>query len=251
MPVGQTMTISQEFAEVVRISQKIWQLTDGAFDPTIGPLVDLWGFGPVERHDSIPSSQAIVQAKTKIGFDSVVLEDQVLSKTKPVALDVSAVAKGYAVDRVADLLEMLALPDYLVEIGGEIRVSGFNSDGVAWRIAMEQPQLFAEVDRIIDITDIAVATSGDYRNYFEKDGIRYSHTIDPKSGRPIGHNLASVTVLSPSCAEADAWATAFSVIGAEQSLELAQEHDLAVYMLVRENEQFVTQSSASFDLIIN
>ncbi len=251
MPVGQTMTISQEFAEVVRISQKIWQLTDGAFDPTIGPLVDLWGFGPVERHDSIPSSQAIVQAKTKIGFDSVVLEDQVLSKTKSVALDVSAVAKGYAVDRVADLLEMLALPDYLVEIGGEIRVSGFNSDGVAWRIAMEQPQLFAEVDRIIDITDIAVATSGDYRNYFEKDGIRYSHTIDPKSGRPIGHNLASVTVLSPSCAEADAWATAFSVIGAEQSLELAQEHDLAVYMLVRENEQFVTQSSASFDLIIN
>jgi thiamine biosynthesis lipoprotein len=152
---------------------------------------------------------------------------------------------------VADLLEMLALPDYLVEIGGEIRVSGFNSDGVAWRIAMEQPQLFAEVDRIIDITDIAVATSGDYRNYFEKDGIRYSHTIDPKSGRPIGHNLASVTVLSPSCAEADAWATAISVIGPEQGLELAQEHDLAVYMLVRENEQFVTKSSASFDLIIN
>lgn len=251
MPVGQTMTISQEFAEVVRISQKIWQLSDGAFDPTIGPLVDLWGFGPVEKHYSTPSSQAITQAKTKIGFDSVVLNEQELSKTKPIALDLSAVAKGYAVDRLADLLEMLALPDYLVEIGGEIRVSGFNSDGVAWRIAMEQPQLFAEVDRIIDITDIAVATSGDYRNYFEKDGIRYSHTIDPKSGRPISHNLASVTVLSPSCADADAWATAFSVIGVEQGLELAQELDLAVYMLVRENEQFVAKSSASFDLIIN
>jgi thiamine biosynthesis lipoprotein len=248
LPIGQAMTISQEFAEVVEISQKMWQLSNGAFDPTIGPLVDLWGFGPGERHDSIPSSQTIAMTKAKIGFDSVVLKEQTLSKTKSVALDLSAVAKGYAVDRVADLLEMLALPDYLVEIGGEIRVSGFNSDGIAWRIAMELPQLFAEVDRVINITDIAVATSGDYRNYFEKDGVRYSHTIDPKTGMPIDHNLASVTVLSPSCAEADAWATAFSVIGAEQGLALANKLNLAAYMLVRENEEFVSKSSASFDL---
>ena len=248
LPIGQAMTISQEFAEVVEISQKIWQLSNGAFDPTIGPLVDLWGFGPGERHDSIPSSQTIAMTKAKIGFDSVVLKEQTLSKTKSVALDLSAVAKGYAVDRVADLLEMLALPDYLVEIGGEIRVSGFNSDGIAWRIAMELPQLFAEVDRVINITDIAVATSGDYRNYFEKDGVRYSHTIDPKTGMPIDHNLASVTVLSPSCAEADAWATAFSVMGAEQGLALANKLNLAAYMLVRENEEFVSKSSASFDL---
>ena len=248
LPIGQAMTISQEFAEVVEISQKIWQISNGAFDPTIGPLVDLWGFGPGERHDSIPSSQTIAMTKAKIGFDSVVLKEQTLSKTKSVALDLSAVAKGYAVDRVADLLEMLALPDYLVEIGGEIRVSGFNSDGIAWRIAMELPQLFAEVDRVINITDIAVATSGDYRNYFEKDGVRYSHTIDPKTGMPIDHNLASVTVLSPSCAEADAWATAFSVMGAEQGLALANKLNLAAYMLVRENEEFVSKSSASFDL---
>ena len=248
LPIGQAMAISQEFAEVVEISQKIWQLSNGAFDPTIGPLVDLWGFGPGERHDSIPSSQTIAMTKAKIGFDSVVLKEQTLSKTKSVVLDLSAVAKGYAVDRVADLLEMLALPDYLVEIGGEIRVSGFNSDGIAWRIAMELPQLFAEVDRVINITDIAVATSGDYRNYFEKDGVRYSHTIDPKTGMPIDHNLASVTVLSPSCAEADAWATAFSVIGAEQGLALANKLNLAAYMLVRENEEFVSKSSASFDL---
>ena len=248
LPIGQTMTISQEFAEVVEISQKIWQLSNGAFDPTIGPLVDLWGFGPGERHDSIPSSETIALTQAKIGFDSVVLKEQTLSKTKSVALDLSAVAKGYAVDRVANLLEMLALPDYLVEIGGEIRVSGFNSDGIAWRIAMELPQLFAEVDRVINITDIAVATSGDYRNYFEKDGVRYSHTIDPKTGMPIDHNLASVTVLSPSCAEADAWATAFSVIGAEQGLALANKLNLAAYMLVRENEEFVSKSSVSFDL---
>lgn len=251
LPVGQTMTVSQEFAEVVKISRQIWQLSNGAFDPTIGPLVDLWGFGPDERHESIPSSKTIELTKAQIGFDYVVLDEYKLSKTKAVALDLSAVAKGYAVDRVADLLEMLALPDYLVEIGGEIRVSGFNSDGVLWRIAMEQPQLFAEVDRVINITDIAVATSGDYRNYFEKDGVRYSHTIDPLTGKPIVHNLASVTVLTQSCAEADAWATAFSVMGDEQSLKLAEQLDIAVYMLVRQNGQFVPRTSAAFDLFVD
>lgn len=251
LPVGQTMAISQEFAEVVKISRQIWQLSNGAFDPTIGPLVDLWGFGPDERHESIPSSKTIELTKAQIGFDFVVLDEYKLSKTKAVSIDLSAVAKGYAVDRVADLLEMLALPDYLVEIGGEIRVSGFNADGVAWRIAMEQPQLFAEVDRVINITDIAVATSGDYRNYFEKDGVRYSHTIDPVTGRPIVHNLASVTVLTQSCAEADAWATAFSVLGVEQSLKLAEQLDIAAYMLVRENEQFVPRTSEAFNLFLN
>ena len=251
LPVGQTMAISQEFSEVVKISRQIWQLSNGAFDPTIGPLVDLWGFGPDERHESIPSSKTIELTKAQIGFDSVVLDEYKLSKTKAVSIDLSAVAKGYAVDRVADLLEMLALPDYLVEIGGEIRVSGFNADGVAWRIAMEQPQLFAEVDRVINITDIAVATSGDYRNYFEKDGVRYSHTIDPVTGRPIVHNLASVTVLTQSCAEADAWATAFSVLGVEQSLKLAEQLDIAAYMLVRQNEQFVPRTSEAFNLFLN
>ena len=251
LPVGQTMTVSQEFAEVVKISRQIWQLSNGAFDPTIGPLVDLWGFGPDERHESIPSSKTIELTKAQIGFDSVVLDEYKLSKTKAVSIDLSAVAKGYAVDRVADLLEILALPDYLVEIGGEIRVSGFNADGVAWRIAMEQPQLFAEVDRVINITDIAVATSGDYRNYFEKDGVRYSHTIDPVTGRPIVHNLASVTVLTQSCAEADAWATAFSVLGVEQSLKLAEQLDIAAYMLVRQNEQFVPRTSEAFNLFLN
>ena len=251
LPVGQTMAISQEFAEVVKISRQIWQLSNGAFDPTIGPLVDLWGFGPDERHESIPSSKTIELTKAQIGFDSVVLDEYKLSKTKAVSIDLSAVAKGYAVDRVADLLEMFALPDYLVEIGGEIRVSGFNADGVAWRIAMEQPQLFAEVDRVINITDIAVATSGDYRNYFEKDGVRYSHTIDPVTGRPIVHNLASVTVLTQSCAEADAWATAFSVLGVEQSLKLAEQLDIAAYMLVRQNEQFVPRTSEAFNLFLN
>jgi thiamine biosynthesis lipoprotein len=244
--VGQQLEISQEFADVLQISREIWQLSEGAFDPTLGPLVDLWGFGPKATGDLIPSDQDITVALKNTGFDGVVLKGLILTKNKPVALDLSAVAKGYAVDIVSNYLEMSALPDYLVEVGGEIRVSGFNSEGMPWRVAIEQPQLLASVNKIVGLTDMSIATSGDYRNYFERDGIRYSHTIDPRTGKPIDHNLASVTVLIDSCAEADAWATAFSVLGAQQSIELAEKLDLAMYMLVRQNDQFIASSSRSF-----
>ena len=244
--VGQQLEISQEFADVLQISREIWQLSEGAFDPTLGPLVDLWGFGPKATGDLIPSDQDITAALKNTGFDGVVLKGLILTKNKPVALDLSAVAKGYAVDIVSNYLEMSALPDYLVEVGGEIRVSGFNSEGMPWRVAIEQPQLLASVNKIVGLTDMSIATSGDYRNYFERDGIRYSHTIDPRTGKPIDHNLASVTVLIDSCAEADAWATAFSVLGAQQSIELAEKLDLAMYMLVRQNDQFIASSSRSF-----
>jgi thiamine biosynthesis lipoprotein len=247
LPAGGSLKISSEFADVIRISQKVWTLSEGAFDPTIAPLVDLWGFGPTENELPIPSTESIQIALDSMGFDSVLLEDSTLTKNKALSLDLSAVAKGYAVDLVADHLEMLALPDYLVEIGGEIRVSGFNAEGVAWKIALEQPQLFAAVDRVIDLTDIAVATSGDYRNYFEKDGQRYSHTIDPRSGQPIMHSLASVTVITESCAEADAWATAFSVMGVTQSKSLANQLGIATYMLVRQEDDFVAISSDDFE----
>jgi thiamine biosynthesis lipoprotein len=119
-----------------------------------------------------------------------------------------------------------------------------------WRVAIEQPQLLASVNKIVDVTNISVATSGDYRNYFERDGVRYSHTIDPRTGKPIRHNLALVTVLNPSCAQADAWATAFSVLGAERSIEFAEKLDVAMYMLVRDNEQFIASSSRRFKAII-
>ena len=244
--VGQQLEISQEFADVLQISREIWQLSEGAFDPTLGPLIDLWGFGPKATGDLIPSDQDITAALKNTGFDGVVLKGLTLTKNKPVALDLSAVAKGYAVDIVSNYLEMNALPDYLVEVGGEIRVSGFNSEGMPWRVAIEQPQLLASVNKIVGLTDMSIATSGDYRNYFERDGIRYSHTIDPRTGKPIDHNLASVTVLIDSCAEADAWATAFSVLGAQQSIELAEKLDLAMYMLVRQNDQFIASSSRSF-----
>jgi thiamine biosynthesis lipoprotein len=179
------------------------------------------------------------------------LSESQISKTSPVRLDLSAVAKGYAVDLVADLLEMLALPDYLVEVGGEMRLGGSNSQGKPWRIAVEQPSVIPQVQRIIELGDVAMATSGDYRNYFEVDGVRYSHTIDPRTGRPITHSLASVTVLAPTCAEADAWATALSVMGEEQGLAVAEQLNLPVYMLVKSENGFKAVSSLAFDPYLN
>ena len=246
LPVGQQMQISPDFARVLQISRDIWQRSDGAFDPTIGPIVDLWGFGPTPSDNTAPTPQQVSTALENTGFQHIVLVEQQLSKNHPIQLDLSAVAKGYAVDLVADLLEMLALPDYLVEVGGEIRVSGLNPDGEPWRIAIEQPSLMSSVNRIISVADRAIATSGDYRNYFEQQGTRYSHILDPRTGVPIQHNLASVTVMATSCAEADAWATAFLVMGPEQSLALAEKWAIPIYLLVGRGDTFEDMKSTQF-----
>ena len=251
LPIDTSQQISADFAHVLRVSETVWQQSNGAFDPTVGPLVDLWGFGPQRGDDVVPSDDQIVEALASTGFQYMQLSESQISKTSPVRLDLSAVAKGYAVDLIADLLEMLALPDYLVEVGGEMRLGGSNSQGKPWRIAVEQPSVIPQVQRIIELGDVAMATSGDYRNYFEVDGVRYSHTIDPRTGRPITHSLASVTVLAPTCAEADAWATALSVMGEEQGLAVAEQLNLPVYMLVKSENGFKAVSSLAFDPYLN
>ena len=247
LAAGQSMTVSKGLWEVLAISKTIWQQSDGAFDPTIGPAVDLWGFGPVQTYDRVPSEEEIAQTLLGTGYQHLLMsDDRTISKDLPIRLDLSAVAKGYAVDQVADLLESLALPDYLVEIGGEMRVSGLNPEGGPWRVAVESPDASGTVDTILPLHNVAVATSGDYRNYFEKDGKRYSHTIDPKTGAPITHNLASVTVIATRCADADAWATAFSVMGPERALSLANNLSIPMYMLVHVDGQFKALSSNGF-----
>ena len=251
LPIDTSQQISADFAHVLKVSETVWRQSNGAFDPTVGPLVDLWGFGPVPGDDVVPADDQIDRALASTGFQHMQLSEGQISKTSPVRLDLSAVAKGYAVDLVADLLEMLALPDYLVEVGGEMRLGGSNTQGKPWRIAVEQPSVIPQVQRIIELGDVAMATSGDYRNYFKVDGVRSSHTIDPRTGRPITHSLASVTVLAPTCAEADAWATALSVLGAEQGLAVAEQLNLPVYMLVNVESGFKAVSSSAFDPYLN
>lgn len=159
----------------------------------------------------------------------------------------SAIAKGHGVDRVALLLERQGVRNYLVEIGGELRTRGVNPKGKAWRIGIEAPDSFGQmVQQPIEVSGKAVATSGDYRNYYERDGIRYSHSIDPRTGRPLTHNLASVTVVAESCAEADGLATALNVLGAKEGLDLAERDNLAVFMLVKTDKGFEERFSSAF-----
>ena len=250
LDVGQRLVISDDFDQVLRITRKVWQKSGGTLDPTVGPLVDIWGFGPTFTGDVVPSDSAIQRGLASIGFDAInrtVNNQQILlSKSRPLRLDLSAVAKGYAVDLVADLLEMNALPDYLVEVGGETRVSGLNPEGDPWRLAIESPSPTEAVAQVLNLEAGAVATSGDYRNYFERDGVRYSHTIDPRSGRPTTHSVASVTVVADTCAEADAWATALMVMNSDQAVDLANELKIPVYIVARQDEGYTVSYSETF-----
>lgn len=227
--------ISESLFTVLQTALRISAQTQGAFDVTVGPLVNLWGFGAEGQRERVPSVDAIKTAQARVGYDKVQLRAKPAALKKArgdVYIDLSALAKGYAVDRVAAWLTQRGVENYLVEIGGELRSRGRNAHGQVWRIAVEKPLVNQRrVQRIIHFSDMAMATSGDYRNYFERDGQRYSHIITPQTGKPITHRLASVSVLATSCMEADAWATALLVVGTEEALRLATQHDLVVFLL--------------------
>lgn len=266
--IAQPQAISEDMQFVMNIAEEVYDLTDGAFDPTVAPLVNLWGFGPKATGDIIPKAEQIHKALSVIGLNHLVLNKvtKEAQREQDIKLDFSAIAKGYAVDAVADLLELSGIEHYLVEVGGELRASGHKQNGDLWRIAiekpsslnesleqmsleqtpLEQPSLKQIVQQVIALQDVAVATSGDYRNYFEKNGKRYSHTIDPRNGYPVDHGLASVTVIEKTAVRADALATAMMVMGPEDSLMLAEEYNIPVYILVKEADGFKVQYSKAF-----
>lgn len=244
--------VSDGLEEVLQDSLRIYTQSEGLFDVTVGPLVNLWGFGPDASTDSVPDEAALDAAKAKVGFGALTLDaDQNRIKlAAPRYIDLSAIAKGWGVDDIASLLEKHGHKDYMVEIGGEIRTAGSKPDGEKWRIAIERPASSLQersVELIIQPGDAAIATSGDYRNYFEQDGVRYSHTINPFTGRPITHKLASVTVVHEKCAMADGWATALNVAGPEKGMALAEANQLAVFMIVREGDTFIEKTSSEFE----
>ena len=230
--------VSLETFEVFRQAIELSTLTHGALDITVGPLVDAWGFGPQSRPEQIPTDEHIQALRQKTGYEKLELDSNALSlrKTEPqLRCDLSAIAKGYGVDRVADALSQEGLQSFMVEVGGEVRTDGVNDEGQPWRIGVERPVTTGRViEKVISLSGWAMATSGDYRNYYEVDGVRYSHMIDPRTGRPITHNLASVSVIDRTCARADGLATALLVLGPEEGYPLAIEEDLAVLFLVHE-----------------
>jgi len=225
--------ISSDFLYVLGVAKEISAWSDGAFDITVGPLVNLWGFGPEAVPERIPPTDSIAVRKAWTGYDKVEIKDNAVKKAVPqVYCDLSAIAKGFGVDQVASYLDSLNINHYFIEIGGELRTKGYNHLGQMWRVGIASP-LGGRLRKALSMDNIAMATSGDYHNYFEKDGVRYSHTIDPRTGRPITHHLVSVTVVHKSCAYADGLATAINVMGPEKGLAFAKERKLAVFMIVR------------------
>ncbi len=244
--------VPAELVTVVSAAQQLAKLSDGQFDPTVGPLVNLWGFGPDHRPDEIPSAAAITSAKAVIGYNKLQVqrEPPALQKLNPeLYIDLSAIAKGYGVDEIGKVVEQHGVTNYLAEIGGELRGRGKNPRGTPWRIGIEKPVAGERIaSNIIDLDGKAVATSGDYRNYFEQNGRRFSHTIDPNTGRPITHKLASVSVVHSSTMMADGWATTLMVLGPERGLALANQQKLAVLMLIKDGDGFTESRSQLMQL---
>lgn len=231
------VAVDRETCEVVRLALDVSALSGGAFDITVAPLVNLWGFGPDGTITRRPGPERIEALREATGYRRLGADcaRPAIRKSHPaLAIDLSAIAKGYAADAVAALLEREAMTGYLVEIGGEMRLRGSKPDGSAWRIGIEAPD--REQRAVFDalaVTDAAVATSGDYRNYVEIDGRFYSHTIDPRTGNPVEHATAAVTVIAQSTAFADAMATALLVLGSDDGLALAERENIAALFLVR------------------
>jgi len=244
--------VSADLYQVLIMAQQVNTQSDKAFDITVGPLVNIWGFGPGKANSKIPETAKIQALMDEIGSDALLLrqyhDEFQLRLLSPRYLDLSAIAKGYGVDVLGNLLQVEGIENFLIEVGGEIVAHGEKPKNKSWRIAIEAPNDNGRsVQIIIPLSNMGIATSGDYRNFFEQEGRRFSHTIDGRTGYPVEHDLASVSVLHESVALADAWATALTVLGAEQGLKLAEKHDLAAYFIVRSDDGYEQLSSRQFE----
>ena len=241
--------VPQSMANLIQQSLAVGQQTDGAFDITIGAAVNAWGFGPQGKPETVPDAQQLLQLRDLVNADNIVVDvDQArVKKQGQVYIDLSAIAKGYGVDQVALWLDSQGVENYLVEIGGELKAKGTKPEQQPWRIAIESPVTQARnVFQIVRIVDNAIATSGNYRNYYEEAGIRYSHTLDPSTLSPVKHQLASVTVITKSAATADALATALMVMGEKKGPQWAKQNNVSAYFIYRDGSDYKAQAVAGF-----
>lgn len=240
-PVDEWFAVPAAVAEVVAAGAELSRASEGAFDMTVGPLVNLWGFGP-EEAAGVPSDAAVAAALDRVGHAALEVRHAppALRKSAERYVDLSAIAKGHGVDRVAVRLQEAGCPDLLVDVGGEVRALGSSPAQRPWRIGVEVPDSRSAggIQRIVRLADAGLATSGDYRNFIEAGGRRYSHTIDPRTGYPVDHGLASVTVLHESAMWADGYATALSVLGPEAGMAFAAQHGLAALFVIRQESGF-------------
>ncbi|MDB2691882.1 FAD:protein FMN transferase [Luminiphilus sp.] len=244
LPAGEVFEVDWDFALVFNAAIDIHQATAGAYDPSVSPLINLWGFGPEGVTES-PKDDQLAIARSHSGLNQFAwdLSDRsFLKRNARATLDFSSIAKGYAVDLAGDALDEIGVANFMLEVGGEIQTRGVSPRGDHWRLAIENP-IRAGVGKpyaAVAVSDVGIATSGNYRNFFEVDGKRFSHLIDPRTGYPIEHDLVSATVIHPSTMVADAWATALMVVGTTEALRLANLYDLSVYLISRNGEQLIS-----------
>jgi thiamine biosynthesis lipoprotein len=252
----QTITpfpVSQEMADIVISALRVGQRTQGVLDVTVGPLVNLWGFGPDKRPVKTPTDEQITAARQRVGIQhlhvDVSADHAALRKDVPnIYVDLSTIGEGFGADKVAEFLESRGVHNYLVEIAGASRSRGVNAKGDPWKLAIQKPtDELDEVQAIIKPDGRAISTSGSYRNYYELDGKRYSHIIDPATGKPITHRLVSATVITPTALEADGLDTALMVMGPEKAMAFAKQQRLAVYLVIKTDKGFKAEYSESFE----
>ncbi|PKP34633.1 MAG: thiamine biosynthesis protein ApbE [Bacteroidetes bacterium HGW-Bacteroidetes-17] len=252
----ENVLLDQYFTDNFNLSEKVSKETDGAFDCTVGPLIEAWGFGFREKVDI--DQRMIDSILAFVGFEKAKIENNVLVKSDPrMELSFNAVAQGYSVDVVGRFLKNLGIQNFIIDIGGEVLASGSKPNSELWQVGIQKPTVDQngeiEADVIVNLMDKALVTSGSYRKYYEKNGKRYSHMIDPSTGYPVKHSLLSVSVLADKCADADAYATAFMIMGLEKSLDFLEgRNDLDAYFIFDdENGQMKTNSTKGFESLIS
>ena len=250
----EAFAVSPETFEVFKWSMDVGMLTGGALDVTVGPLVDAWGFGPDGPRNPLPTDQEIARLREATGLDRIALNPAALTvrKTRPdVRCDLSSVVPGYAADRLSTELSTRGFTDFLVDVGGEVLARGRNQAGAPWQVAIERPVLHGDaIQRLVPISDLAITTAGDYRKYREVDGQRIAHILDPRTGRPLTHRLASVTVIDALAVRADAFDTALMVLGMDEGFALARKLNLAALFIERTGDGFTERATPRFDEIV-
>jgi thiamine biosynthesis lipoprotein len=222
--------------------------SDGLLDLTLEPVLNLWGFGPQARAEKVPTPEALAAAMSRVGMQHLRRQGERLCKDVDLQVDFNSIAAGYAVDKIVQRFSELGVSRYMIEVTGELKAAGLKPDGQPWRIGLEAPQDGQRVaQRVLAVDGYGISTSGDYRNYFEEDGRRYSHTLNPSTGQPINHQLAAVTVVDKSTLRADGLSTVLMVMGTERGLAFAERKGLAAFFVTREGDGFVTQTTQAFE----
>lgn len=251
LPANSCQAMPAAVLRLIEVGQQLSRDSQGAFDLTVEPLLNLWGFGPQGRGEAVPSDTALAQVRQRVGYTHLRIEGDQLCKDAAVEVDFNSIAAGHAVDRIAARLAEMGIDSYLVEATGELKAVGRKPDGSAWRIALEEPRDDRQLaERVIAVDGYGVSTSGDYRNYFQRDGQRYSHAFDARTGRPVEHGLASVTVIHPAAVMADGLSTLLLILGPERGWDYAEKHDIAAFFVIRADTGFVTRSNRAFDRLL-